>query len=150
MLVNLNGSYDKLLQHLQTGLYLVKDMMAQHIIFMEEKGWYEFDHEWPEFQGDVDSRLKSLRERFDKGIYFNDFGSCDSPEQFLSHHYGKVLQESEHRYCVFFTPMSKEDHPGYRWHKNGPYIGAKEQQCEHFGDEPEIDHIYQFHIYRKR
>ena len=45
--------------------------------------------------------------------------------------------------------MTRKDHPGYRWHKNGGYSGRKECVAEHFGDEPEIEQIYQYHVYRR-
>lgn len=39
---------------------------------------------------------------------------------------------------------------GWRWHKWGPYIGKKTPTTEYLDDEPEIDHIFVYHIYEKK
>ena len=145
MLVNLIDTCDQLTR-ICDGVYVVNGYVPDSLL----QDWYKYSHQWPEFQGDVDSRLATFQIMFENETYHSDYGSCDSPEQFLSHNYGKILQESKHQYCVLLTFLSKKDHSGYRWHKNGPYIGEKDQQYEHLGDEPEIDHIYQFSIYRRK
>lgn len=148
MLVDIGTNYEGQLHRLNTGLYLMLDALAEHNVLRDD--WYVFDHEWPEFQGDVESRLKMLRERFETNTWFNDYGSCDSPEQFMEHEYGRLLTSSPHQFVVLFHYMTQEDYGGRRWHKNGPHIGLKEPQYEHFADETEIKEIYSFHIYRKK
>lgn len=37
---------------------------------------------------------------------------------------------------------------GWRWHKWGPYIGTQEPRCEYLNNEPEIEKVICFHIYK--
>lgn len=37
---------------------------------------------------------------------------------------------------------------GWRWHKWGEYIGTRNPQCEYLNDEPEIDEVITFSIYK--
>lgn len=39
---------------------------------------------------------------------------------------------------------------GWRWHKWGPYIGTQNPKCEYLNDEPEIEKVICFSIYKVR
>ena len=111
--------------------------------------FYQFDWEWPEFQGDVTSRLKALRQRCDQGLMFSEYGSFDSLEQFFETDTFKTLNASPERFVVVFDYLDKKTHGGYRFHKNGPYLGTK-STYEHLGDCNDMDGIFTFHAYRER
>jgi len=86
------------------------------------------------------------------GGEYAEYGVCDSPDQFFEHEVGKFIEQSELKYVVSFSRISKRSQPsegGWRWHKWGPYIGKKEPQYEYIYDEgPEIEEVYVFHIYQ--
>jgi hypothetical protein len=149
MLVDLAPPDATGLQRVGQGLYVLLDAMARHSLL--DKGWMEFRHQWPEYQGDADHRLKALREEFDAETWFSEYGSCDTPEQLLAHDdYGKKLVASGHSFIVIFHYMPKAEYAGYRWHKNGPYIGLHERMGhEYLEEEPNIEAIYQFHVLRR-
>jgi hypothetical protein len=47
--------------------------------------------------------------------------------------------------------ISKKDQPyvgGWRWHKWGKYIGDQNPMCEYIADEPEIDFVYVYNLYK--
>lgn len=73
----------------------------------------------------------------------NEYGSADSVEQILEHGV-RLAQDKERRFVVQVFAISKEHDGGYRWHKNGPYIGNKERSCEYLADEKDINQIVQF------
>lgn len=147
MLVDPDLPFEGILRKLDTGLYEILHRWHARSVF---KGWVEHDYQWPELQGDVDTRLKALSKMFQEGTYVYTFGSCDSPEQFMAHEQcGKLLLRLPHKYCVTFSYDTKETAGGRRWHKNGPHFGQHEPQCESLWFEPVINEIYSFHIYRK-
>ena len=79
----------------------------------------------------------------------NEYGVCDSPEQFLVR-FGEKLHASPRKFCVSFTEIRKENQDpdgGWRWHKWGPYVGGQNPTCEYIYDEPNIEAVYCYHIY---
>ena len=77
------------------------------------------------------------------------FGTCDNHEQVLQRY--PELYEDNDAYFVTLIKVRKEDQPekgGWRWHKFGAYIGDKNPQKEYLADEPEIDEVYCYHIYK--
>lgn len=86
------------------------------------------------------------------GGEYAEYGVCDSPDQFFEHEVGKFIEQSELKYVVAFSKISKRSQPsegGWRWHKWGPYIGKKEPKYEYIYDEgPEIEEVYVYHIYQ--
>lgn len=81
---------------------------------------------------------------------FNCYGVCDSAEQLMSCLPNEVIN-GETAYVISITQINKADEPeqhGWRWHKWGPYIGVHEPQCEYIADEPEIETVYCYHIYK--
>lgn len=86
-----------------------------------------------------------------KNPYFiNEYGVADSPEQILNHY--KFLENEADNYFVCMTPVYKkhqEKSGGWRWHKWGQYIGTKKRSgCEYLYDEPHIDMVIVFHVYK--
>lgn len=46
-----------------------------------------------------------------------------------------------------FIPRGDEPHHGFRWHKNGTYIGKHDVQCEYLNDEVGIDYVMAWDLY---
>lgn len=38
---------------------------------------------------------------------------------------------------------------GWRWEKWGPYIGTQRSVADYLHDEPDIDYVYTFHVYKE-
>lgn len=115
----------------------------------KEETFYEFDFQWPEYQGDVSLRFAEMKKRIDEDTLFHEFASCDSPEQFFSSDQFKMIERHTGKHIVIFQFIGKDDHPGWRFHKNGPYIGEKEHY-EHLGDCDGWDGVWTYHVYRTR
>lgn len=52
--------------------------------------------------------------------------------------------DSDRKFILTLGRVTKEQSPGWRWHKNGRYLGDFEPECEHLGDEPVIESIVTF------
>lgn len=79
------------------------------------------------------------------------YGVCDSPDQFMQR-YGEALGRSPDRFVVSFCCVEKSSQPphgGWRWEKWGPYIGTQESVADYLYDEPRIDYVYTFHVYKE-
>ena len=79
------------------------------------------------------------------------YGVCDSVENFLEV-FDDELKNSPNQYFVCFSKVNKVDQPeygGWRWHKWGPYIGSHTITTEYLFDEPLIDSVFLYQIYRK-
>lgn len=50
--------------------------------------------------------------------------------------------------CRKVTKDPENPCSGWRWHKWGDYIGTRNPQCEYLNDEPEIDEVFTFSIYK--
>ncbi|MFA7128492.1 MAG: hypothetical protein WC136_04925 [Sphaerochaeta sp.] len=75
-----------------------------------------------------------------------DYGVCDNVEQ-LENKYNI----SGNPYIAFMTPIVKSNAPsegGWRWCKWGQYIGTHEITSEYLYDEPQIEKVYVFSIYK--
>ena len=79
-------------------------------------------------------------------------GVADTVEQVLAHHQNQV-DDPEKEYVLVVTPILRKHQPargGWRWHKWGEYIGAHEVTREHLYDQPEIDFVLVYSLYRAR
>lgn len=80
----------------------------------------------------------------------NSYGICDSIEDFMNL-FGEMLKRSTCKYVVGFTKVEKKDQEhwgGWRWHKWGPYIGKQKPTTEYLYDEPLVEVVYTYHIYK--
>lgn len=130
------------LEKIDTGLYL-----CPHFNFNYEMkdGTYRSYRSEKDF---FSLKLEDLIPETDD-FYFNEYGVCDSPTQFMEK-VGKELIASDRLFVVSFTRLlRKEQDPdgGWRWHKWGPYIGNQSPQCEYLYDEKDIDEVYTYHVY---
>ena len=84
--------------------------------------------------------------------YLGSYGVCDSPKQFMEDH-GKALVESLDQFVISFTRIAKADQPaegGWRWHKWGEYVGRLTPTTEYLHDEPEIEQVYCYHVFKRK
>lgn len=99
-----------------------------------------FDPQWAEYTE------KPYRDTY----ILVEHGVADSAEQVYAHY--KFLEDDSEQYFVSLTPIAKNHQPedgGWRWHKWGPYIGnQKRSGCEYLYDEPDIDLVFVYHVYR--
>lgn len=92
--------------------------------------------------------LKISLEHFTDPNYVPDYGVVDTVDQFFEL-FGAKLEAAPYKVVVSFSQQIKEaGDKGFRWHKHGSYYGTKNIKCEYFGDEPEIDSVILFSIYR--
>ena len=78
-------------------------------------------------------------------IYECAYGLCDNYQQAINT-FSKYAN-SENKYCLFVTPIYREDQPekyGFRYHKWGDYIGTQWFQHTYLYDDKHIDVIYSF------
>lgn len=95
--------------------------------------------------------IESVEERikYTRNCWF--YGVADNAEQvveFYNRNEDGVF--SGNHVIVFFDVYRDKRFPfsGWRWHKWGPYIGTKKPSKEYLNDEPEIDHVICFNIYK--
>jgi hypothetical protein len=81
---------------------------------------------------------------------FPAYGITDSPEYFINA-YSYCLASTHVNICVVFkyAGKPKDANVGWRWHKNGPYLGKQGvPQYEYFADEEGFENgVWFFHIY---
>lgn len=77
-----------------------------------------------------------------------DFGVADNVEQIIDY-YNNGDFKGNH-VIFFYTVYRNTSAPccGWRWHKWGEYIGEKKPTTEYLNDEPEIDKVIIFSIYK--
>lgn len=80
-----------------------------------------------------------------------DYGVADNIEQ-VKKKYKKLIAQKRNRYVIGFEVLRKKDDKkdGWRWHKWGCYIGKQKPQCEYLFDEPIIEKIIFYDIYKFR
>lgn len=79
------------------------------------------------------------------------FGVADDLDQIM----GRMpwLHTDTQPYALELVLIERKHDPGWRWHKNGPYIGdfADDQRAEHLGDsDPAITEVLLFHVHQHR
>jgi len=116
-----------------------------------EKGFY---HTKFPYNGNLD--IWNANAPFNQDCFvindFNNYGVCDSPEQFAEDF--KELIESDPRpMVVMFTHVAKDVSNkglggGWRWHKWGPYVGKGTPTREYLDDEEGFnDGVYVYTVY---
>lgn len=105
---------------------------------------FSFNHFLPESKNRYERQYPSLPEGME------NYGVCDTPEQFLSS-FGDLLERDPKGFVVSFTHVSKDAQPpegGWRWEKWGPYVGKGRPSREYLVDESGFSSgVYCYHIY---
>lgn len=76
------------------------------------------------------------------------YGVADNLDQVIETFKLDTIPE---KVALFGTDIHKADQPkhgGWRWHKWGTYIGENEPTTEYLYDEPDVESVVCFHIYR--
>lgn len=95
--------------------------------------------------------IESLKDRvkYEENCWY--YGVADNVEQVVDF-YNKNEEGifSGNHVIMYFDVYRHKDSPcsGWRWKKWGPYIGTKNSRAEYLNDEPEIDHVICFSIYK--
>jgi len=97
---------------------------------------------------------KLYSQKYKRGPYrdfmsLGAYGLCDSPEQLLEL-YPHLDDDGTPRFLTFHKISREHQHPtgGFRYHKNGKYVGKQRPRCEYLYDDDHIDFICSFHVYR--
>ncbi len=72
-----------------------------------------------------------------------NYGSADTIEQIVKHH-ANLIADPLKKYVLSVTLLLRDVDKSWRWHKNGQYIGTRQPQAEHLGDEPEITEVIMY------
>ena len=124
---------------------MIADGMGnRHGIIRKETGIYEVGHFSFEYLF-----AEKCETWFDLGDRHDNHGVCDNYQQILDKF--PEIKASDARYCIAITPIEKKkqsDWGGWRWHKWGTYIGKGEPTCEYLYDEPIIEKVYVYTVYR--
>lgn len=78
-----------------------------------------------------------------------DYGTCDSFDQ-VWEAFPELLTDPRH-FILHVTKVHKKnqsERDGWRWEKNGPYLGNKSEGYDYLYDEPNIDFVWVFQIVR--
>lgn len=81
-----------------------------------------------------------------------DHGVCDNYEQILAR-WPHLEELEDEKFAITMVPILKETQEasgGWRWHKWGEYIGSQDPQAEYIFDEPLIEKVYTFQVFRLR
>lgn len=97
---------------------------------------------------------KLYSQKYKRGPYrdfmsLGAYGLCDTPEQFFEM-YPHIEDDDVPRFMTF-SKISREHQSsqgGFRYHKNGKYIGKQRPRHEYLYDDTHIDFICSFHVYR--
>ena len=74
------------------------------------------------------------------------YGVVDNASQILEN-----IPDLDGNKIVIMSPVFSDKtkpHTGWRWHKNGHYYGVQNHSWEHLNDEPDIEMIYIFTVYK--
>lgn len=74
------------------------------------------------------------------------YGCADNLQQIFRQ--GRQCIASPSPYVLQLSLVTQEYSGGWRWHKNGPYIGRHKERGEHLRETPEIDNIIQFEFHK--
>lgn len=118
--------------NLKTGEYMTRDEMRRQF----DLGWERLEAEVPE-----DKQWQHFQAKA--------YGVADNIQQILQYFHA-VIGNPNNKVLIAIRELKREDQHesgGWRWHKNGKYIGTKKPQHEYFYDDTHIDKIMPFHVY---
>lgn len=96
--------------------------------------------------------LDDLTERINFSRNAWDYGVADNEDQVINYYNeGVASGKFTGNHVITLTEIIKNPehrYSGWRWHKNGPYIGTQNSVAEYINDEPEIERVVMFNIYK--
>lgn len=93
-------------------------------------------------------------QRYQRGPYrdftgFGAYGICDTPEQLLEDY--PHFKDDDVARVITFRGVFREDQSswgGFRYHKNGKYVGRQKPRAEYLYDDKHIDMVCLFNVWR--
>lgn len=132
---------------------LYKEAKVSDVFNKLDEGVYEFyDVNKPDNEIDPSQTLVD-HEIMENGIYHSfPHGVCDNYKQIIERDKDAIacVNNDEH-FIIVLCKISKKDQPddgGWRWHKWGKYIGDQNPMCEYIANEPDIDFVYVYNLYK--
>lgn len=100
--------------------------------------------------------FEEVPERAFNGMMSYDYfpyGVCDNYQQVLDRvpEVKKYIDDPDNQYIIQLSPVVKKGQPsrqGWRWERWGDYIGDQKSYAEYLYDEPEIEIVYVYQIYK--
>lgn len=118
--------------NLGTGEHMTHEEMTRQF----NLGWEKLDEELPD-----DNQWHQYQT--------SAYGVADNVPQILQYFHA-VIGNPNNKVIISISEVHRENQSssgGWRWHKNGKYIGTQKPQCEYLYDDKHIDKIMQFHVY---
>ncbi len=78
--------------------------------------------------------------------YWPQYGIADNLDQIVAR-IEKQLEEAPQNLIVLLDVCKQDENAGWRWHKNGPYIGTQKPQHEYFRDDKHIQEVVHWSTY---
>lgn len=97
---------------------------------------------WKKLEDAKPEDKEPIRKKLNEELEVSDYGVADDLDQVLE--YGKRFVDSDDPYVLSICGITQEHSGGFRWHKNGVYIGKHKNRGEHLYETPEIDNIIVF------
>lgn len=138
---------------IEPGIYEIIDFNFEHKIDSIS------NHKTLDNYGMINLKDGSYKSTKDLGTGFKDidwenlsstYGVADNIEQ-IKNKFVKAIKSKDNEYVISITEIKKDVQPdegGWRWHKWGEYIGKQDPKCEYIADEPSIESVFCFHIYK--
>lgn len=99
-------------------------------------------------------KRNSFKDSLDR-MYFEknhwDYGVADNVEQVIEYYNKNEEVYFNGNHVILYYEINKNinaPQTGWRWYKHGDYIGAQNPCCEYLNDEPEIEKVICFSIYK--
>lgn len=123
--------------------YSDADEMEIHFWANQEPEYYKFFHKY-------DMENMTAKERIAKIDNAWTFGVADNEEQVIEFYNANRDGHFHGNHVILLREIVKGNNGGWRWHKWGNYIGTQRPMFEYLDDEPEIDRVLCFSIYKVR
>ena len=139
----LNDSLNKVTDDIKCNI--VVDLTNKKSVFNRNRKFNKVVWTAPSFIFD-EKTVKPFKETY----FLEEYGVADSPEQVYAHY--KFLEDDlNSNYFVSLTPIYKEHQEksgSFRFHKWGPYIGNQKPTREYLYQEPHIDLLFVYYVYK--
>ena len=109
---------------------------------------YGSDNYWKHYKSFTKDEIKDCI-AYDNNAW--KYGVADNLEQiinFYNENKDGYFKGNHVIFCHRVIKNSNEPCSGWRWHKWGEYIGVQNPKCEYLNDEPEINEVITFNIYK--
>lgn len=134
-------------QHHEVETGIVDNALNFHLP-LDHYGLMLNDYPCDKYRFDSDRFEKSVAE-IKAGTWRSSYVVADNFEQ-LKEYWKEWLDDSNRIFVIGVELVHRDPESpggGFRWHKQGTYIGTHEKQCEYFNDEEGIEQVWMAHLY---